>query len=176
MMKSTLRILKLATLLGVAGITLSACSDFRRAIGTEKSSPDEFAVVVRAPLSLPPDFTLRPTGPDDETAAAAPLATEVAESLFGQERQTLTGYDELFSISSIEPDIRTLVDEETAGIRFERRLPIQILFGGLADVGPVINQIEEDARVRRNRAENLPLNQGSTPAIDGVDGAAVSVQ
>ena len=163
-------------LLGFASVTLSACSDFRRAIGTEKSSPDEFAVVVRAPLSLPPDFTLRPSGPDDETAAAAPLATEVAESIFGQQRQTLTGYDELFSLSSIEPDVRTLVDEETAGIRFERRLPIQVLFGGLADVGPVLNQIEEDARLRRNRAENAPLNVGATPAIDGVRGEAVSVE
>ena len=33
---------------------LSACSDFRRAIGKSKSAPDEFQVVVRAPLSLPP--------------------------------------------------------------------------------------------------------------------------
>ena len=35
---------------------LSACSDFRRAIGEGKSAPDEFQVVVRAPLSLPPGF------------------------------------------------------------------------------------------------------------------------
>lgn len=175
-MKSKVRIVKIATLLAIASIGLSACSDFRRAIGTEKSSPDEFAVVVRAPLSLPPDFTLRPAGPDDETAAAAPLATEVAENIFGQQRQTLNGYDELFALGSIEPDVRTLVDEETAGIRFERRLPIQVLFGGLADVGPVLNQIEEDARVRRNRAESLPLNKGATPAIDGVGGEALSIE
>ena len=35
---------------------LSACSDFRRGIGEGKSAPDEFQVVVRAPLSLPPGF------------------------------------------------------------------------------------------------------------------------
>ena len=29
---------------------LSSCSDFRRAIGEGKSAPDEFQVVVRAPL------------------------------------------------------------------------------------------------------------------------------
>ena len=39
---------------------LSACSDFRRAVGDEKSSPDEFQVVVRPPLSLPPGFSDRP--------------------------------------------------------------------------------------------------------------------
>ena len=36
---------------------LSACSDFRRSIGKEKSKPDEFQVVVRPPLSLPPGFS-----------------------------------------------------------------------------------------------------------------------
>ncbi|MGB1869635.1 MAG: DUF3035 domain-containing protein, partial [Candidatus Puniceispirillaceae bacterium] len=45
----------MALLIGLAG-----CSDFRRAVGTEKSSPDEFEVVVRPPLSLPPGFTDRP--------------------------------------------------------------------------------------------------------------------
>ena len=29
---------------------MSACSDFRRAIGTEKSSPNEFEVITRPPL------------------------------------------------------------------------------------------------------------------------------
>lgn len=175
-MKPFIHSLKMVTLLGVAAASLSACSDFRRAIGTEKSSPDEFAVVVRAPLSLPPDFTLRPQGPDDETAAAAPLATEVAENIFDQRRRELTGYDELFQLGSIDDDIRNIVDEETAGIRFERRLPVQILFGGLADVGPVLNQIEEDARLRKNRASDLPLNQGASPAIDTVYGDKVTVE
>ena len=40
-----------------AGLALGGCSDFRKAIGEEKSSPDEFEVVVRPPLSLPPSFT-----------------------------------------------------------------------------------------------------------------------
>ena len=43
------------------GLALIGCSDFRKAIGEEKSSPDEFEVVVRPPLSLPPSLRrLRP--------------------------------------------------------------------------------------------------------------------
>ena len=59
-----------------AGITMAllvglpGCSDFRRAVGTEKSSPDEFEVVVRPPLSLPPGFSDRP---EDIIAAAAAM-------------------------------------------------------------------------------------------------------
>ena len=41
----------------VIAFGLSACSDFRRSIGSEKSKPDEFQVVVRPPLSLPPGFS-----------------------------------------------------------------------------------------------------------------------
>ena len=170
------RYIKSAVLVAVAGGLLSGCSDFRRAIGTEKSSPDEFAVVVRAPLSLPPDFTLRPNDPNSEVAAASPQATEIVETLFNQQRQDLTGYDELFAFSEIDPNVRQLVDEETAGIRFERRLPMHILFGGIPDVGPVLNQIEEDARLRENRQSDLPLTTGATPAIDGVLGEPVTVE
>lgn len=176
MMKALTRFSHSVIMLTLAGGVLAACSDFRKAIGREKSSPDEFAVMVRAPLSLPPDFTLRPTGPDSETAAAAPLASEILGDLLGQQRATLTGYDQLFALNKIQPNIRQLVDEETTGIIFERRLPLQMLFGGLPDVGPVLDQIQEDARVRRNRAANLPLTDGATPAFDGVAGAPVSVE
>jgi len=46
-----------------AGMLLSACEDLKKAVGIEKSSPDEFAVESRAPLTIPPDFDLRPPQP-----------------------------------------------------------------------------------------------------------------
>jgi hypothetical protein len=42
---------------------LSGCTDLRRSIGLERTSPDEFAVESRAPLTMPPDFELRPPQP-----------------------------------------------------------------------------------------------------------------
>ncbi|HEY0837577.1 MAG TPA: DUF3035 domain-containing protein, partial [Azospirillum sp.] len=49
-----------APLLGLAlvALTVSGCSDVRRSIGLDRASPDEFAVVSRAPLSMPPDLRL----------------------------------------------------------------------------------------------------------------------
>jgi hypothetical protein len=44
----------------LAAAALGGCDDFMRAIGKEKVVPDEFAVVSRAPLAVPPDFSLRP--------------------------------------------------------------------------------------------------------------------
>jgi hypothetical protein len=46
-----------------AVLLLSACTDFKRAVGIEKTAPDEFAVEQRAPLTIPPDFDLRPPAP-----------------------------------------------------------------------------------------------------------------
>jgi hypothetical protein len=51
-------------MIGLAGILLIAgCGDLKKAIGLEKTSPDEFAVESRAPLTMPPDFNLRPPQP-----------------------------------------------------------------------------------------------------------------
>jgi hypothetical protein len=53
---------------------LTACSgdDVRSTIGLERSAPDEFKVVSRPPLSVPPEFTLRPPLPGDDEIATLP--------------------------------------------------------------------------------------------------------
>tara|TARA_E500000331_G_scaffold239133_1_gene229462 strand:+ start:2528 stop:3130 length:603 start_codon:yes stop_codon:yes gene_type:complete len=50
----------------LAAFTLSACENARDAMGIGKKSPDEFSVVTRAPLSIPPDLGLRPPQPGAE--------------------------------------------------------------------------------------------------------------
>jgi hypothetical protein len=49
---------------GLAAPSLIAgCTDFKKTIGLEPTLPDEFAVESRAPLTIPPDFELRPPQP-----------------------------------------------------------------------------------------------------------------
>ena len=165
------------TLLGSVLVFCSACSDFKRTIGSEKSSPDEFEVVVRPPLSLPPQFSSRPAGKDTDTAAfAASNALGKSKLILNQREANAKSFDELFAFGQIEEDIRLKVDEETAGILFERRLPLQIIFGDLPNVGPVVNKMAEDARIRRNRLQERAINEGATPAIDEVFGEPVLVK
>ena len=47
----------------VLGLTLPGCADLRQAIGIDRVGPDEFAVESRAPLTIPPEFDLRPPTP-----------------------------------------------------------------------------------------------------------------
>ena len=45
-------------------LATSACSSgVRQALGAEKATPDEFRVVTIAPLSVPPEYNLRPPEP-----------------------------------------------------------------------------------------------------------------
>jgi len=44
-------------------VLLSGCNNFKQMVGLEPVSPDEFAVESRAPLTIPPDFNLRPPAP-----------------------------------------------------------------------------------------------------------------
>ena len=46
--------------LAAGAVALLGCQSFREASGLTKDSPDEFAVVTKAPLVMPPDFNLRP--------------------------------------------------------------------------------------------------------------------
>ena len=146
---------------------LSACSDFRRSIGTEKSKPDEFQVVVRPPLSLPPGFSdnaekiIQKSRNQPRVTHNLRLPNCLAQIMLRS-----SGFTGLFDFSSVPDDIRTKVDEETYGVQLEKRLPLQILFGGLPDVGPVLDKMAEDSRLRKNRAEELAPTEGGTKAID----------
>jgi hypothetical protein len=56
-------VLAFGLLCSTGALMVSGCTDVKRAIGLEKTSPDEFAVESRAPLEMPPDFDLRPPQP-----------------------------------------------------------------------------------------------------------------
>jgi hypothetical protein len=62
---------------------LSGCSDLRQAIGMDRVGPDEFAVESRAPLTIPPEFDLRPPqpgAPRPQDATAAEKARKVIDT------------------------------------------------------------------------------------------------
>jgi hypothetical protein len=66
-------------------VLLAGCStSVKQAIGLEAQAPDEFAVESRAPLTVPPEFDLRPPAPgaprpqDTSPAASAQQAINAA--------------------------------------------------------------------------------------------------
>jgi len=64
-------------------LLLPGCTGLRRAIGMDQVGPDEFAVESRAPLTIPPDFDLRPPtpgAPRPQEVTAAEKARKVIDT------------------------------------------------------------------------------------------------
>ena len=53
---------RMATLMVAGIVVLSGCSAISDTLGTNKYPPDEFAVVAKTPLIMPPDYNLHPPG------------------------------------------------------------------------------------------------------------------
>jgi Protein of unknown function (DUF3035) len=171
---------------------LAACSQgsVQQALGMGKRSPDEFAVVSRAPLILPPDYGLRPPGPGESRPgvntpseqARARLVTqgpeapagadpEVVSAAFDQQSPTESSGERALvaEASSVptDPDIRRKIDQENAQLAQVE----QALFTRLVNwrepntLGTTIDPAAETQRLRTNRAEGKPATEGESPVI-----------
>jgi hypothetical protein len=162
-----------------AALSLSACESTKEQLGLNRQSPDEFAVIKRAPLEMPPSYTLRPPTPGaarpqeqksqeqartvvfgsgEEQRAAAPAG---AESAILQKAGT----------DIAQPDIRTTVDRETALLEPKEKPVAQKLLGiTLGDDGEkpasIVDAQGEAERLKRNREEGKPVTEGETPSIE----------
>lgn len=68
--------------LAAFGLMLGGCDSFYRAIGKEKVIPDEFAVVTRAPLAIPPDFALRPPRLGEQRPQEVSVVDQARQTVF----------------------------------------------------------------------------------------------
>ncbi len=62
---------------------LAACDTFREEVGLTKQAPDEFTVVTKAPLTIPPKFTLRPPRPGAQRPQEQPPREKARSALVG---------------------------------------------------------------------------------------------
>lgn len=67
----------------LTAVVLSGCGGIKEDLGLAKKAPDEFAVVKRPPLDMPPDFALRPPRPGERGPQSAEMRDQARESLIG---------------------------------------------------------------------------------------------
>ena len=168
---------KTVLLAACALLVLSGCDDTKRALGINKSIPDEFAVVRRAPLVMPPDYNLRPPAPGSERPQEGTTAEQARNALIGRNR--LDGYRVRgFSPGEIElldragadlilPGVRELVDKETSAFaneddNFTDRL---IFWSSNRALGTPIDPVAEQKRLNENQALGKDPNDGPIPVI-----------
>jgi Protein of unknown function (DUF3035) len=80
----TRHLLRFAALGGMA-LVLVGCDSIREAAGVTKEPPDEFAVVTKAPLVMPPDYNLRPPKPGAAPTNQYSPTESAAASMFGED-------------------------------------------------------------------------------------------
>jgi hypothetical protein len=104
-----------------AASALGGCSSFSQAIGASKVSPDEFRVVTSAPLTLPPDYSLRPPAPGEPRPQELDPDAEARSVIFGQDNATAATSGERALVASagaeaIDPSVREQIDFEGSNI------------------------------------------------------------
>jgi len=77
-----MKLLRTALALCICAGALSGCDSLRKAAGLQKKSPDEFAVTTKAPLVIPPDFSLRPPTPGAPPSNTRDPSTNAEIALF----------------------------------------------------------------------------------------------
>lgn len=166
----------------VALAVLTGCGDTRQILGLDKQTPDEFQVISRAPLSVPPDYALRvpePGAGQRGTGANAPQqalaaitgtpASAVSES--GKPDPAMDpGETALLKQAGVDramPDIREVVNRENSVAVTENQgfLDSLMFWRGPEDKSSVVDAPREAQRLRENAALGKPADAGETPTI-----------
>jgi hypothetical protein len=84
----TRNFIRAAALAGLA-MALVGCESIKEAAGVTKEPPDEFAVVTKAPLIMPPDYNLKPPKPGAAPMNQVSPTENAAASLYGEDPATL---------------------------------------------------------------------------------------
>jgi hypothetical protein len=109
------RIALAALLLGAAGV--AGCHSASAAFGLAKVTPDEFRVVTKAPLTLPPDYSLRPPAPGEPRPQELQPESAARQALEGQRESDVRSDGEKMFVAKAgaehaDPLVRYVVDDE----------------------------------------------------------------
>lgn len=118
-MKSNRTVLTLALTAGVGlvGLGLEGCSSTAKVLGMTKVTPDEFRVVTKAPLVVPPDYALRPPTPGQPRPQELQPESAARNALLGQrEAQARSDGEKLLvtkaGADKADPLVRYVIDDE----------------------------------------------------------------
>src|SRR3954462_14269389 len=165
-----------ALLLGGALAMLAGCSSDKlsRTFGLTRDAPDEYTVTTRAPLSMPPDYNLRPPRPgaprpqeqSERQQAEVALVPQLAlGSPSGSESP-----GQLALMQQAGPpapaDIRRTVDQDARNAAADDGFIDQLLYWRKPSTQPAeVDATRESQQLRQNAALGAPPDVGETPII-----------
>lgn len=171
---------KLLMLTALAASTaLMACEKTKEQFDFTKKAPDEFAVVKRAPLEMPPDYNIRAPRPGAPRPQEATTDSMARQAILGEEatrsiaRQSGVSEGEAVLLqktgaANASPSIRARVDAETAELIKDETPGIDTLkrMVGQNPAEPateLVDPVAETNRIKENKAAGKPVTDGKTP-------------
>ncbi len=175
---------RLVVVVCVAG-ALAGCQDVKTAFGGGKLTPDEFAVMPKAPLVMPPDYNLRPPMPGSRAANMPDPSEQARANLYPNNpeavAQTLgTGFSDGEKLllayahaANADPSIRQRIAAEEGQDEEGGGFADKVLFWQAPVAAPAATPVDAQAEAERLRkaqaAGNAPApnagntTQGATP-------------
>jgi len=166
-----------AATLVLAALAMAACSNASRTLGLDPEPPDEFTVVSKAPLTVPPDFNLRPPQPGAPRPQEQNPTTRAQAALVGDAQAApgaarTPGEVVLLQVAraqDADPDIRRVLNEETTQLAEREGGFVDRLLDRVRpedDDAEVVNPTEEERRLRQqDSAANTGASEQETPII-----------
>ena len=159
---------------------LNACAKTAEQFDFSKKAPDEFAVVTRAPLEMPPSYNLRPPRPGQQRPQEDTAITDAKQAVFGEGAQQTVETRELTQgeaillqktgSTSTTANIRDIIDQETAEIVKDETPTIDRLLGKVGKKvdapASVVDPVKESERITTNKELGKSVTDGKTPTID----------
>jgi hypothetical protein len=166
--------------LAALALALTGCDTIRSAAGLNKTPPDEFAVVTKAPLVVPPDYNLRPPKPGavptNQTsptgAAQAALYSEdsgTADSVTGNYSQVEKTLLAQSGAANADHSIRQQIASDEKSMQgSDESFTDKVLFGGTTDTSdkPVDADAESQKAGDAKTATPPAAGTAAQPATD----------
>lgn len=113
----TVLALALTAVVGLLSLGLEGCSSTAKALGMTKVVPDEFRVVSKAPLVVPPDYALRPPSPGQPRPQELQPESAARNAILGESQGAARTEGEKLLVDKAggdkaDPLIRYVVDDE----------------------------------------------------------------
>jgi hypothetical protein len=164
------QVIRAAILVGV-GLALCGCDTIRSAAGMGKMAPDEFAVLTKAPLVVPPDYNLKPPRPGAAPTNQVKPTDAAQAALYGNDPATIAsnipgnssqGEKLLLAyagVANADPEIRQhLASDGKNMLGADDSFTNEILFwkGPKTDPGKPVDADAEARRIDAQRAGRAP--------------------
>jgi hypothetical protein len=154
------RVIIASALFAAAG--LAGCQSTKSALGMTKVTPDEFRVVSKAPLVVPPDYGLRPPAPGEPRPQELQPESAARTAILGAREAQVRSDGEKMLVAKAgaekaDPLIRYVVDDEFGDIAHkEKNFADRVMFwhgsAKTPDVGQdtaaPVDAAAEDARIK----------------------------